>query len=78
MKTSEKNLPQILDRLTGSGGEPAQDYQMKEGDILVCTAKNNNTTLSQTLRSVFYATSSNNASQVNAKHTGIVTAGRNE
>ncbi len=69
---------QILDRLTGSGGEPAQDYQMKEGDILVCTAKNNNTTLSQTLRSVFYSTSSNNASQVNAKHTGIVTAGRNE
>lgn len=65
---------QILDRLTKEN----VDYQMKEGDILVCTAKNNNTTLSQTLRSVFYSTSSNNASQVSAKHTGIVTAGRNE
>jgi len=36
--------------------------------------KNNNTTISQTLRSVFYSISSNDAYQVGAQHSGIVTA----
>ena len=40
---------QILSELQGAGY-----WQMKEGDKITCTAKNNNTTISQTLRSVFY------------------------
>ena len=67
---------QILDTLLGdtaNGREPT-DYLMKEGDILACTAKNNNTTFSQTLRSVFYSISSNNAYQVGAERSGMVTA----
>lgn len=64
---------QILSELQGAGY-----WQMKEGDKITCTAKNNNTTISQTLRSVFYSTSSNGAYQVNATHSGIVTSGRND
>lgn len=63
---------QILDELTQK-----EFYQMKEGDIFSCTAKNNNVTISQTLRNVFYSISSNNTYQVGAQHSGIVTAGRN-
>ena len=62
---------QILDTLMGDNGK---DYAMKEGDILSCTVKNTNQTISQTLRSVFYSISSNNAYQVGAQHSGIVTA----
>lgn len=51
-----------------------KDYLMKEGDVLFCSAKNDNTTISQTLRSVFYSISSNNSYQVGADHSGIVTA----
>ena len=47
---------------------------MKEGDILSCSAKNNNTTMSQTFRSVFYSISSKDTYQVGAQHSGIVTA----
>lgn len=66
---------QILDTLIGENGT---DYLMKEGDILSCTAKNTNTTISQTLRSVFYSISSNNSYQVGAQRSGMVTAtGRN-
>ncbi len=65
---------QILDELQNGAGF----WQMKEGDKITCTAKNNNTTISQTLRSVFYSTSSNGAYQVNATHSGIVTSGRND
>lgn len=61
---------QILDTLMSDN----KDYVMKEGDILSCTAKNTNQTISQTLRSVFYSISSNNAYQVGAQHSGIVTA----
>ena len=49
-------------------------YTMKEGDIISCSAKNTNTTISQTLRSVFYSISSNDSYQVGAQHSGIVTA----
>lgn len=62
---------QILDTLIGNN---PTDYLMKEGDILACTVKNNNTTFSQTLRSVFYSISSNNAYQVGAERSGMVTA----
>jgi len=60
---------QILDTLLADN-----PYLLKEGDIISCTAKNNNTTISQTLRSVFYSISSNDAYQVGAQHSGIVTA----
>lgn len=62
---------QILDTITGDN---AKDYLLKEGDLLSCTAKNTNQTISQTLRSVFYSISSNNAYQVGAQHSGMVTA----
>ena len=61
---------QILDQLDSDDAV----YSMKEGDILSCTAKNTNTTISQTLRSVFYSISSNDTYQVGAQHSGIVTA----
>ena len=64
---------QILDSL-GVGTDSPKDYPLKEGDIISCTAKNTNTTISQTLRSVFYSISSNDTYQVGAQHSGIVTA----
>lgn len=60
---------QILDQLTTEGV-----YKMKEGDLISCKVKNTNTTISQTLRSVFYSISSNSSYQVGAQHSGIVTA----
>lgn len=61
---------QIMETLVGE----KKDYLMKEGDIISCKVKNTNTTISQTLRSVFYSISSNEAFQVGAQHSGIVTA----
>lgn len=60
---------QVLDTLLQD-----EDYLMKEGDIISCSAKNDNTTLSQTFRSIFYSSSSSNTYQVGAQHSGIVTA----
>lgn len=51
-----------------------EDHRMKEGDYFYCSAKNDNTTMSQTLRSVFYSISSNNSYQVGADHGGTVNA----
>lgn len=51
-----------------------EDHRMKEGDYFYCSAKNDNTTMSQTLRSVFYSISSNNSYQVGAEHGGTVNA----
>ena len=59
---------QILDDLLAN-----KDHLMKEGDNFSCTAKNDNTTISQTLRSVFYSISSNDSYQVGASHSGMVT-----
>lgn len=49
-------------------------HLMNEGDNFSCTAKNDNTTISQTFRSVFYSISSNDSYQVGAQHSGMVTA----
>ena len=49
-------------------------HVMKEGDNFSCTVKNNNTTVSQTFRSIFYSISSNDSYQVGAQHSGMVTA----
>ncbi len=60
---------QILDDLLND-----KDHLMKEGDYFYCSAKNDNTTMSQTLRSVFYSISSNSSYQVGADHGGTVNA----
>lgn len=60
---------QILDDLLKD-----KAHLMKEGDNFSCTAKNDNTTISQTFRSVFYSISSNDSYQVGAQHSGMVTA----
>lgn len=60
---------QVMESLKGN-----QVYPMKEGDILSCSVKNNNPTLSQTFRSAFYSISSKDTYQVGAQHSGIVTA----
>lgn len=67
---------QILEDLLGdeTKGILPQDHFMKEGDYFYCSAKNDNTTMSQTLRSVFYSISSNNSYQVGADHGGTVNA----
>lgn len=54
--------------------EKGRDYLMNEGDQFYCRATNDNVTLSQTFRSVFYSTSSNEGYQVSAQHSGTVTA----
>lgn len=59
---------QILDTLTES-----EEYVMKEGDIFSCVVKNTNTTISQTLRGMFYSSSASSSFQIGAKHSGIVT-----
>lgn len=51
-----------------------KDHIMKEGDLFLCSVKNTNTTISQTLRGLFYSISSNDAYQVGAQHSGMVTA----
>ena len=63
-----------IEDVLGSNGK----YVLKEGDIVSVSVKNTNTTISQTLRSVFYSISSNNAYQVGAQHSGIVTATGNK
>ena len=47
---------------------------MKEGDIFSVTVKNNNITMSQSLRSMFYSISESDSYSIAAQHAGIVTA----
>ena len=54
--------------------ENSGEYLMKEGDILVVSAKNNNKTLSQTIRGVFYSISGNGTYQIAAQASGLVAA----
>ena len=60
---------QIKDKL-----DAGEVYVLKEGDIFSCEIRNTNETLSQSLRSVFYSISANDAAQIAAQHSGIVTA----
>ncbi len=60
---------QITEVLNDSG-----IYTMKEGDIFSCSIKNNNKTLSQAIRSVFYSISSADTYSVAAQHAGVCTA----
>lgn len=64
---------QIIDEIQDSGkGKGA--YLMKEGDILSCTVKNTNKTLSQSIRGIFYSISGSDTYTIAAQHAGIVTA----
>lgn len=63
---------QILDQMQ-KGGDSGT-YNMKEGDIFSVTVKNTNTTLAQSIRSVFYSITGSGASQITAQHTGVVTS----
>ena len=65
---------QIKDQLNAPVSSGGGVYVMKEGDIFSCEIRNTNETLSQSLRSVFYSISSNDAAQIAAQHSGIVTA----
>ncbi len=49
-------------------------YNMNEGDILSATVKLDSSTLSDSLRSMFYSVTGNNASQTIAQHSRMVTA----
>lgn len=67
---------QIMNYLTDAGGEnnEAGVYLMKEGDIISASAKNNNQTLSQTIRGVFYSISGSGTYQISAQASGLVSA----
>jgi hypothetical protein len=47
---------------------------MKEGDIISVSVKNNNKTLSQTIRGVFYSISGSGTYQISAQSSGLVSA----
>ena len=49
-------------------------YTMKEGDIISVSVKNKNTTLSQTIRGVFYSMTGNGSYQISAQASGLVAA----
>ena len=47
---------------------------MKEGDIISVSVKNKNTTLSQSIRGVFYSMTGNGSYQISAQASGLVAA----
>lgn len=49
-------------------------YTMKEGDIISVSVKNKNTTLSQSLRGLFYSMTGNGSYQISAQSSGLVAA----
>lgn len=49
-------------------------YTMKEGDIFSCSIKNNNKTLSQAIRGIFYSISGSDTYSIAAQHSGVCTA----
>lgn len=49
-------------------------YTMKEGDIFSCSIKNNNKTLSQAIRGIFYSISGSDTYSIVAQHSGVCTA----
>ena len=51
----------------------ASAYKMSEGDIFSVSVKNNNQTLAQNIRSVFYSIAGSGTSEIAAQHSGVVT-----
>ncbi len=65
---------QIMGYMASMTEEGDGVYTMKEGDIISVSAKNNNQTLSQTIRSVFYSISGKGTYQIAAQASGLVSA----
>ena len=67
---------QIMNYLTDANGANSDTgvYLMKEGDIISVSVQNNNETLAQTIRGVFYSISGNGTYQISASDSGLVTA----
>ena len=65
---------QILNYITSMEGEGDGVYTMKEGDVISVSVKNNNKTLSQTIRGIFYSISGNGTYQISAQSSGLVTS----
>lgn len=66
---------QILNYINDtSAGKGTGVYTMKEGDIISVSVKNKNTTLSQTIRGVFYSMTGNGSYQISAQASGLVAA----
>ena len=65
---------QIVEVITDKTGNSSGVYVMKEGDILSCTVKNTNKTLSQSIRGIFYSISGSDTYTIAAQSAGIVTA----
>ena len=65
---------QIMSKLSDENADSKGAYVMKEGDILSCTVRNTNKTLSQSVRGIFYSISGSDTYTIAAQHAGIVTA----
>lgn len=65
-----KYTSQILDELNNSNGT----VTLKEGDVFVAAAKNDNITLSQQFKNFLYSVTGNDSYIIGAEHAGIVTA----
>ncbi len=65
---------QIMNYISSMTDDGDGVYTMKEGDIFSVTAKNNNKTLSQTIRGVFYSMSGKGTYQIAAQASGLVSA----
>ena len=64
---------QIEERVSATG-----KYALNEGDIVSVTVKNNNQTIAQMLRGVFYRVSGSDAYAIAAQHSGVVMATSNQ
>ena len=65
---------QIMNYMASMNGVGDGVYTMKEGDIISVSVKNNNKTLSQTIRGIFYSISGNGTYQISAQSSGLVTS----
>ncbi len=63
---------QILDKLLEDDETGA--ITLKEGDIFTVKVKNTNTTIAQSLKNFFYGLTGNDTAQIEASHSGVVTA----
>lgn len=65
---------QIMNYMASMEGEGDGVYTMKEGDIISVSVKNNNKTLSQTIRGIFYSISGNGTYEIAAQSSGLVSS----
>lgn len=67
---------QILDQLLEKDPNKAEtgSIALKEGDFFTVKVKNTNTTIAQSLKNFFYGLTGNDTAQIEASHSGVVTA----